>query len=93
MKKKNMLKKNLQIGVRLEEGLAKRLEEFEDITAVPPSQLARSALEAALISFERSGEISFPLYCLPLREYEDLMEYINDFGKNRVVKVNLPSKK
>lgn len=93
MKKKDVPKKTLQIGVRIDEQLAKRLREFEEITAVPPSQLARSALEAALRSFERNGEISFPLYCLPQREYDDLMEYLNDFSKNRIINVNSPSKK
>lgn len=65
MKQKEPLKKNLQIGVRIDEELARRLKAFEEATGIPPSSLARSATEAALNWFEHSGQISFPLACLP----------------------------
>lgn len=63
-------KKNLQIGVRIDEDLAERLDLFESKTGIPPSMLARSALQAALDSFETEGHISFPLTMIPQEEWE-----------------------
>ena len=66
-------KKNMMVGVRIDEELRKRLEIFEGVTGVPHAQLARSALEAALDSFEKKGTITFPLVCMSQEEFNSEM--------------------
>lgn len=69
---KKKSKKNLQIGVRIDEELSSRLALFESITGIPPSMLARTALEAAIDSFENEGHITFPLMVIPQEEWEKI---------------------
>ena len=68
--KKKREKKTQQIGVRIDENLALRLARVEKITGIPPSSLARSALEAVIDSFETEGHLTFPLMIIPQEEWE-----------------------
>lgn len=63
-------KKNLMVGVRIDETLKERLDIFESFTGIPPAQLARSSLEAALDFFEQKRSITFPLVCMSQDDFE-----------------------
>lgn len=56
-----MERKTKLIGVRIDEATDLRLSEFEKRTGVERVTLARNAMLAALLYYETTGRISFPL--------------------------------
>lgn len=67
-----MANKTKTLGVRVEAEVAAQLQELNDRTDIDGVALARHAIRAALRYWKEHGEITLPLVCIPVIEYERL---------------------